>query len=218
MSPNSDIPEATIERLPVYLRCLLSAEQAGMPLINSVQLAEMAGTNAAQVRKDLSYLGELGTRGIGYDVDSLLCHLRRWLGIADDRRVAIVGFGRLGSALLGYPGFEERGFRIVAVFDTDQAKVGTRVGDVTVSALEDLEDVVTREAVDVVMLTVPANVAQSVADRVVSAGVRAILNFAPTRLETPPDVAVRQADLSVDLQVLSFHLRQAEGVDDSVVC
>lgn len=200
------IPEQTINRLPIYLRCLFQAQELDMPVINSLGLSVMAGTNAAQVRKDLSYLGELGTRGIGYDVDSLIGHISRVLGLTQSRRVAIVGFGRLGSALLGYGGFAERGFEVVAVFDSDPGKVGTPVAGSVVSSMDSLESDLKERGVEIVILTTPADHAQPVADRVVAAGVRAILNFAPATLDVPDGVKVRPVDLSVELQVLSFHL------------
>jgi len=205
MAP-AKVPPTTVQRLPVYLRCLVQASAMHMPVVNSVQIAEMAGTNAAQVRKDLSYLGEFGTRGVGYDVDSLITHLSKQLGLTESRRVAIIGFGRLGSALQSYPGFEERHMRVVAVLDADPAKIGTSVGGVTIESVEDLAAVVTRERVEIAILTVPGPAAQEIADHLVAAGVRAIMNFAPVRLRVPEGVEVRQADLAGELQVLSFHL------------
>jgi redox-sensing transcriptional repressor len=177
-----------------------------MPIVNSAQIAEMAGTNAAQVRKDLSYLGEYGTRGIGYDVDSLITHLSKRLGLTEHRRVAIIGFGRLGSALQSYPGFEERGMKVVAVFDVDPVKIGMVVEGLTVESVDDLEEVVKRERVEIAIVTVSARYAQDVADRLVASGVRAIMNFAPVRLRVPEGVDVRQADVAGELQILSFHL------------
>jgi redox-sensing transcriptional repressor len=200
------VPHTTVRRLPLYLRCLVQASAMHMPVVNSLQIAEMAGTNAAQVRKDLSYLGELGTRGIGYDVDSLISHLSKELGLTEHRRVAIIGLGRLGSALQGYPGLEERHMRVVALFDADPAKIGTQVDDVTVESVDDLEEAVKREDVEIAILTVPGAFAQEIADRLVAAGVRAIMNFAPVRLKVPEGVDVRQVDLAGELQVLSFHL------------
>jgi redox-sensing transcriptional repressor len=211
------VPEQTINRLPIYLRCLVQARTIGMRLINSLQLAQMAGTNAAQVRKDLSCLGELGTRGLGYDVGALTAHITEVLGLGEKRRVAIVGFGRLGGALLGYRGFADRGFDIVAVFDADPAKVGTRVdrrGEVssglTVGSVERLEADLRDLRVEIVILTTPADVAQAMAERVAAADVRAVLNFTPVRLELPPAVRVRPVDLSVELQVLSFYLARTD--------
>jgi redox-sensing transcriptional repressor len=212
---HGNVPQTTIGRLPIYLRCLMRAQEMNMPVINSVGIAEMAGSNAAQVRKDLSYLGELGTRGIGYDVESLIAHISRWLGLVTDRRCAIVGFGRLGSALLGYGGFGERGFAVVAVFDDDPGKVGTMANGIAVTATADLESCLHDLLVDIVILTTPAAVAQEVAERAVAGGVKAILNFAPVRLELPTDVAVRQVDLSTELQILSFHLAAVRKKDDA---
>ena len=150
MAP-SKVPPTTVQRLPVYLRCLVQASALQMPVVNSVQIAEMAGTNAAQVRKDLSYLGEFGTRGIGYDVDSLIAHLSKQLGLTEHRRVAIIGYGRLGSALQSYAGFEQRHMKVVAVLDADPAKIGTQVDGVTVESIQDLAEVVSRERVEIVV-------------------------------------------------------------------
>jgi len=215
--PMDRVPEQTVNRLPIYLRCLVQARVIGMQVVNSLQLAQMAGTNAAQVRKDLSYLGELGTRGLGYDVGALIVHVSDVLGLAVRRRVAIVGFGRLGGSLLGYPGFGDRGFEIVGVFDADPAKVGKVVdrrgavpSGLTVRSIEHLEDDLRDLRAEIVILTTTADAAQEVADRVAAAGVCAILNFTPVRIEAPEGVRVRPVDLSVELQVLSFYLAQAE--------
>ncbi len=196
-------------RLPVYLRVL--AEVAD-ETISSDDLASGAGVNAAQVRKDLSHLGSYGTRGVGYDVAYLVRQISRQLGLSEDRRVAIVGVGNLGHALAGYGGFAERGFRIVAAFDIDPRTVGQRVGDVLVEPLERLADVVSEKGVEMALLTIPATAAQAAADAVVAAGVNSILNFAPARVEAPAGVAVRQVDLGVELQILSYYGTQAAGV------
>lgn len=200
------VPDQTINRLPIYLRCLNQARAVGIAVVNSLQLAQMAGTNAAQVRKDLSYLGELGTRGIGYDVEALIAHISDVLGLTEKRRVAIVGYGRLGGALHGYRGLADRGFDIVAVFDDDPAKVGTVDGDLTIASIDDLERGLAELDVEIVILTTPTFVAQEIAERVAAAGVRAIMNFTYARLELPEGVKVRPVDLSVELQVLSFYL------------
>jgi redox-sensing transcriptional repressor len=206
------LPRTTIQRLPMYLRVLLELEEERRPLVNSVELAERCGTNAAQVRKDLSYLGELGTRGIGYDVEALVGHISEVLGIAERRRAALIGFGRFGGALLGYSGFPERGFEIVAVFDVDPAKVGQRVQaagrdePLTVLSVDDLEREVASRGVEIAIMATPARVTQQLVDRVVAAGIKAVLNLAPVSLVVPDDVTVRQVCLSTDLQVLSFHL------------
>lgn len=202
----SAIPETTVRRLPVYLRCLEEAQAAGVAMVSSSRLAEMAGSNAAQVRKDLSHLGGLGTRGLGYDVPSLARKLAHSLGLVARRRAALVGYGRLGSALVGYGGFAERGFEIVAVLDADPSKAGMDAGGVPVRAASELEEAVRTCGVEIVIITTPAAAAQPVADAAVRAGVKALLNMAPVWLVVPDDVAVRNADLAVELQVLSFHL------------
>jgi redox-sensing transcriptional repressor len=210
----TQVPPATIQRLPIYLRCLLQAETDRMPVISSGEIAAMSGTNAAQVRKDLSFLGELGTRGVGYDVQEMIGHFSRVLGVTEHRRVALVGFGKLGGALLGYTGFKERGFQIVAVFDSDPAKVGTESRGLTVLPIDDLEEVLKAEDVEILIITTPAAAVQAVADRAVAAGIKAILNMAPTGINAPDDVTVRQVCISTDLQVLSFHLaRQGDSTE-----
>jgi redox-sensing transcriptional repressor len=188
------------------LRCLIQAQALGMAVINSVGIAEMAGTNAPQVRKDLSYLGELGTRGVGYDVDALTAHISERLGMGTERRIAIAGFGRMGSALFSYGGFAQHGFLAVAILDSDPEKVGTTVDGVTVRHIDELEDVLSEENVEILVLTTPVEVTREIAKRAAAVHVKAILNFAPVRLDLPADVAVRQVDLSTELQVLSFHL------------
>jgi redox-sensing transcriptional repressor len=200
------IPEATVARLPVYLRVLAEATEETM---SSDHLASRAGVNAAQVRKDLSQLGSYGTRGVGYDVAYLVRQINRELGLSTDRRVAIVGVGNLGRALVGYRGFGERGFQTVAAFDSDPRMVGQRVGAVIVHPMTDLREVVLGERVDIAVLTTPASVAQAVTEVLVDAGVTSILNFAPVRLQVPRRVAVRQVDLGVELQILSYYEQQA---------
>jgi redox-sensing transcriptional repressor len=196
------IPEATVARLPVYLRVLAEAAE---DTISSDHLAARAGVNAAQVRKDLSHLGSYGTRGVGYDVAYLVRQINRELGLTRDRRVAIVGVGNLGHALVRYGGFAERGFRMVAAFDTDPSTVGERVGGVVVSPMSELEGIIVGERVDIALLTTPAGCAQEVTDALVAAGVNSILNFAPVRVHAPGHVAVRQVDLGVELQILSYY-------------
>ena len=203
------VPDQTINRLPIYLRCLNQARTVGIAVVNSLQLAQMAGTNAAQVRKDLSYLGELGTRGIGYDVEALIAHIADVLGLTEKRRVAIVGYGRLGGALHGYRGLADRGFNIVAVFDDDPAKIGAKAGELTVASMATLERDLRDLGVEIVILTTPTYVAQEVAERVAAAGVRAIMNFTYALLDVPEGVKVRPVDLSVELQVLSFYLARS---------
>jgi redox-sensing transcriptional repressor len=201
------IPAATVSRLPIYLRCLreLSATQE---TCSSDQLADIAGVNSAQVRKDLSHLGSQGTRGVGYDVQELRRQLREALGLNTGYAVAIVGAGNLGSALSNYDGFAAWGFEVVALFDVDETKVGGEIGGQEVLPLDDLETVVEQRNVAIGIVATPAGAAQEVADRLVSAGLRSILNFAPTVLQVHHGVEVRRVDLSTELQILTFHLHQ----------
>jgi redox-sensing transcriptional repressor len=184
--------------------------------VSSERLAELAGVNAAKVRKDLSYLGSYGTRGVGYDVEYLLHEISRELGLTHDWPVAIVGVGNLGQALANYRGFGARGFRVVALFDADPAKVGKRVGDLAIDSLDDLPTVARERGVAIGIIATPAPAAQEVADRLVGAGVNSILNFAPTVVATVPGVSLRKVDLAIELQILSFYQqrRQAAGARD----
>jgi redox-sensing transcriptional repressor len=207
------IPEATVARLPVYLRCLVDMAERGTHTVSSDQLAEAAGVNSAKVRKDLSYLGSYGTRGVGYDVEYLIYQVRRELGLEQSWPVAIVGAGNLGHALANYKGFGERGFRIVAVLDVDTAKVGERIGDLIVDHIDDLDRVVKEEQVSIGVIATPASAAQEVCDRLVAAGVGSILNFAPAHLQVPGGVSLRKVDLSTELQILSFHEQRRAAVD-----
>jgi redox-sensing transcriptional repressor len=210
------IPEATVARLPLYYRALLETADAEIGTVSSERLAELAGVNAAKVRKDLSYLGSYGTRGVGYDVDYLLHEISRELGLTHDWPVAIVGVGNLGQALANYRGFGARGFRVVALFDADPAKVGHRVGDLAIDALSDLPVLARERKVAIGIIATPAVAAQEVADRLVDAGVTSILNFAPTVVSAPPGVSLRKVDLAIELQILSFYQqrRQAAGARD----
>jgi len=203
------IPEATVTRLPVYLRSLLEVAATGTATISSETLAEMAGVNAAKVRKDLSYLGSFGTRGVGYDVQYLLFQMSAELGLNQERPVLIVGVGPLGRALANYRGFGERGFPVGALIDADPAKVGERIGDLVVRGMDDLDDVVRTTGVAIGVIATPAHAAQEVADALVAAGVRAILNFAPAMVSVPDDVSLRKVDLAVELQILSFYQQRS---------
>lgn len=205
------IPEATVARLPVYLRCLLEVADVETPTISSERLAEMAGVNAAKVRKDLSYLGSYGTRGVGYDVEYLLLHMNRVLGLTQDWPVVIVGIGNLGHALANYRGFSARGFRISALVDSDPVKVGERVAGLTVKSLVDLPAIVASDGVAIGIIATPADAAQDVADRLCAAGVSSILNFAPSIISVPRGVSVRKVDLSIELQILSFYQQRRMG-------
>jgi redox-sensing transcriptional repressor len=203
------IPEATVARLPLYYRALLEAGERQVTTISSERLAELAGVNAAKVRKDLSYLGSYGTRGVGYDVEYLLHEISRELGLTRDWPVAIVGIGNLGRALANYRGFGARGFRVVALVDADPGLVGRRVADLEVEPIDDLDRIVAERAIAIAILATPATAAQEVADRLVAAGVRSILNFAPALLTVPDGVSLRKVDLAIELQILSFYQLRA---------
>ena len=199
------IPEATVARLPVYLRSLVELADGRTATVSSERLAEMAGVNAAKVRKDLSYLGSYGTRGVGYDVEFLLFQMSRELGLTQDWPVVIVGVGNLGQALANYRGFDERGFPVAALIDADPKKVGERIGALTVRSLVELPEVVEQLGVTVGVIATPAGSAQDVASALVDAGVHSILNFAPAVVAVPEGVSVRKVDLAVELQILSFY-------------
>jgi redox-sensing transcriptional repressor len=205
------IPEATVARLPLYYRALVEMAEAKMPTVSSERLAEMAGVNAAKVRKDFSYLGSYGTRGVGYDVEYLLFQISKELGLTQDWPVVIVGIGNLGQALANYRGFSARGFRIVALVDADGAKQGLEVGGLAVEPIADLPRIVTERDVAIGIIATPASVAQSVAEQLVDAGVGSILNFAPTVLSVPENVSLRKVDLSIELQILSFYQQRRAG-------
>ena len=202
------IPEMTIRRLSIYSRCLAQLEEDGVKTISSQELAERFHLNSAQVRKDLAYFGEFGIRGIGYYVANLRAELQKILGLDREWRVVLVGFGNLGSALYHYRGFARGGFRIGAVVDDDPAKVGRTVDGLTIAPLDELPRVVQSGGFQLAVIAVPGESAQLVADRLVAAGIRAILNFAPTRLAVPKDVRLQNVDLSIELENLSFHLAQ----------
>ena len=210
------IPEATVARLPVYLRTLLQLQEDAVPTISSERLAEMAGVNAAKVRKDLSHLGSYGTRGVGYDVEFLLFQISRELGLTSDWQVVIVGIGNLGAALANYGGFGERGFPVGALVDADPEKVGTVVAGHRIHSLDELPELVRTRHLAIGVIATPATGAQDVADRLVDSGVRSILNFAPTVVVVPDDVSMRKVDLALELQVLSFY-RQRDAAFEAPV-
>ena len=199
------IPEATVARLPVYLRALQDLAAEGLATVSSGTLAEMAGVNAAKVRKDLSHFGSYGTRGVGYDVEYLLFHIRRELGLTHDWHCVIAGMGNLGQALANYGGFGDRGFVVSALVDTDPPKIGTRIGALEVHHPDDLPVLVAESDISIGVIATPSVVAQEVADRMVAAGITSILNFAPTVITVPEGVSVRKVDLAVELQILSFY-------------
>ncbi|GAC1326460.1 MAG: redox-sensing transcriptional repressor Rex [Mycobacteriales bacterium] len=199
------VPEATVARLPVYLRALHTLAEGGSTTVSSDALATAAGVNSAKVRKDLSHLGSYGTRGVGYDVAYLVYQISRELGLTQDWAVVLVGVGNLGHALAGYGGFGSRGFRIAGLVDADPARVGEIVAGMPVRPLADLDEIVRANGVSIGVITTPAAAAQDVCDRLVAAGVTSVLNFAPTLLSVPSGVDLRKVDLSVELQILSFH-------------
>jgi redox-sensing transcriptional repressor len=203
--PRRRIPEATVARLPVYLRILGEQGDEGVECVSSDRLAELAGVNAAKVRKDLSYLGSYGTRGVGYEVAYLVYQIRRELGLTHDWPVVIVGAGNLGQALSGYGGFGQRGFPVAGIVDVDPAKVGTVLGGVRVRPIDELAQIVQSKRVNIGVITTPPDAAQDAAERLVKAGITSILNFAPVVLSVPRSVEVRKVDLAVELQILSFH-------------
>ena len=202
------ISDTTVRRLSHYLRILERLDGAGEGTVSSEELAGRAGTTAAQVRKDLSLFGSFGKRGLGYAVPELAGELRDILGLDRPWRVAIVGAGRIGSALFEYRGFPERGFHIVAVLDSDPEKVGARWGDVTIRPVEKLEEVVEGEGVEMIVLAVPAEACQPIVDRAVAVGVRGVLNFAPARIDVPEHVVLKGVNLVMELEALSFALTQ----------
>jgi redox-sensing transcriptional repressor len=205
------IPEATVARLPLYFRSLLTLADELASTCSSERLADLAGVNAAKVRKDLSYLGSYGTRGVGYDVDYLLRQVSQALGLTHDWPVVIAGAGNLGRALANYGGFTSRGFPVVALVDTDETKVGEKVGETPVCHLDDLEDLVDEHQVTIGVLATPPGAAQEVADRMVSAGIGSILNFAPAVVNVPEEVSIRKVDLASELLILSFYQQRREG-------
>ena len=209
------IPEATVARLALYLRVLSGLAEQGIQTVSSDELATAAGVNSAKLRKDLSYLGSYGTRGVGYDADILIEQIGRALGLTQHHQVVLVGVGNLGHALAGYAGFASRGFQISALFDADPARIGEQINDLAVLGMDTLDEVCRGLHASIGVIATPAEAAQGVCDRLVAAGVTSILNFAPTVLVVPDNVDVRKVDLAVELQILSFHeQRKAAGLEE----
>ena len=204
-SPRRRIPEAALGRLPVYLRILVDLASDSVTRVSSEQLAELAAVNAAKVRKDLSYLGTYGTRGVGYDVQFLTYQIQRELGLNQSWPIVIVGAGNLGQALANFSGISERGFHIVGVVDKDSSKIGSLVGGVRVTHADELVQIVQAKSVSIGIIATPAQHAQEAADSLVRAGVGSIMNFAPTVLNVPEGVNVRKVDLALELQILSYY-------------
>jgi redox-sensing transcriptional repressor len=206
--PPGGIPEATVARLPVYLRALYTLAERGTSTVSSEALAAATGVNSAKLRKDLSHLGSYGIRGVGYDVEYLVYQVSRALGLTQSWSVAIVGAGNLGRALANYGGFVTRGFQISAILDSEPSLVGRKIGRVAVRHVNELESIVTSNNVAIGVIATPASAAQAVCDRLVAAGVTSILNFAPLVLKVPEGVDVRKVDLSIELQILAFHAQR----------
>ena len=200
------IPEMTIRRLSIYTRCLQQLEEDGVKTVSSPELAERFSLNAAQVRKDLAYFGEFGVRGIGYYVAGLKAELQRILGLDREWAVALVGFGNLGSALFHYKGIARQGFRIAVIIDDDPAKIGREVESVPIVSSRDLAREIKARGIQIAIVAVPADSAPAVTEQLVAAGVKGVLNFAPTRLRVGRDVRLKNVDLSIELESLSFYL------------
>lgn len=204
------IADSTVRRLSAYLRFLEDFETRGLSTISSEELANRGGTTSAQVRKDLSFFGSFGKRGLGYSVPELAGRLREILGLGREWRVVIVGAGKIGAALAQYRGFRHRGFNILAAYDNNPDKIGRKVEGIPVRDIEQLEHDIQREKPDIVVLTMPGDEAQNVVDRVVKAGVKAILSFAPAQLHAPADVAIKTVNMAMELEGLSFALTNRE--------
>lgn len=207
------IPEATVIRLSVYSRYLSEVDRKGVVTISSNEIAEGVGVSSAQVRKDLAYFGEFGTRGVGYNVKDLYRHIIKILSLNNEWPVIIVGAGNLGTALSMYGGFRQRGFKIVGIFDNDPSKIGYKLNGVEVYKLDRLKEIAEKENAQIGVITVPAEYAQEVADQLVEANIKAILNFAPKVLNVPPHVELRNVDLSVNLEILTFYLGMKKSKD-----
>ncbi len=207
MKINSNIPPATVKRLPLYLQCLEQIDSTTRG-ISSKKIAEIVKVNDAQVRRDLSYLGTLGTRGVGYDISKLRNQIELVLGLVDGWKAIIVGAGNLGSALAHYGGFKERGFKIVGLFDTDQKKIGKQLAGLTVKSIDEMKEVCTKYNVAIGIIATPKKVAENIASNLESCGVKSILNFAPVLLKNKPGIQIRSVDLSQELQILSYYLER----------
>lgn len=202
------IAESTVRRLSLYLRFLEAFEKQGIDTVSSAALASRGGTTSAQVRKDLSFFGSFGKRGLGYSVPELASRLRDILGLGREYRVTVIGAGNIGHALVSFRGFTERGFRVVSIYDGDPAKIGQEWNGFVVGDEQHLERDLDKTPVDIGIIATPASVAQGLTDRLVAAGVCAILNFAPVQLKTPDGVIVKNVNLSLELEALSYGLRQ----------
>lgn len=207
MKDRNYIPKATVERLPLYYRCLDKMDLfEDVSVVSSKELGGRLGIPSTQVRKDLSYYGEFGRRGVGYDVNSLKKSIGKILGINKEWAAVLVGAGNLGRALVNYGGFSDMGLKISDVVDADLVKIGNMVGDITVTSMKELEEIVEKNDISIGIVAVPASAAQEVTDKLVAAGVKSIWNFAPTRLKVPEEIFVRNEDLAVGIASLIYHL------------
>ncbi len=208
------ISELTTNRLSVYLRCLNELASEGIKTVSSNKMAKRFHLNSAQIRKDLACFGEFGVRGVGYYVDELREHLAKILGLDREHRVAIIGAGRLGTALTDYYGFTQSNFDVAALFDSDKKKIGATIGDAKVFDIKDFARIAKREKIDVAVIAVPAQFAQGVLERVTKAGVKAVMNFAPTPLKAGKDIKLKTVDLTISLESLSYFLAQPSNIND----
>ena len=204
--PEIRTPATTIERLPLYYRCVQKLASKGVEVISSQELGEMIGIPSTQVRKDLSYYGEFGRRGVGYEVDNLVKNLERILGLNESWELILVGAGNLGQALVNYGGFKRLGLNINYALDVDQDKIGNKLGDAEIYEIDELERVVEENNINIAVLAVPDENAQQIADRLIDAGIKAIWNFVPVRLDVPEDIEVRNEDLAIGLISLTYYL------------
>lgn len=205
------IAESTVRRLSRYLRYLEDLDTKGQQTASSDELAHLCGTTPAQVRKDLSFFGSFGKRGLGYPVHELTAHLRQILGLEREWKVVIVGAGKIGAALANYRGFRQRGFRVVGVYDNDPSKIGQPWGEAIVHDMADLAQDIQREETPIAVLAIPSDDAQDVVDRLVDAGIRAILNFAPAQITVPPHVSLKSVNMAMELESLSFALTNSSA-------
>lgn len=206
MFKKAKIPDATIGRLSLYSRYLAEADEKGITTVSSQHIANATGVTPAQVRKDLAYFGEFGTRGVGYNSKELYTYIMKILGLEKRWSVAIIGAGNLGRALFRYKGFNERGFDIKGVFDIDPEKVGKKVYSVDILPMESLEEKVKKYNIEIGLIAVPATSAQEVADRLIEVGIKGIINFAPVNINVGEDIIVRKVDLAAQLEYLTYYL------------
>lgn len=201
------IPEGTVARLSVYSRYLNEVKRKGIVTISSSEIARGVGVNSAQVRKDMAFFGEFGTRGVGYNVEKLNNEILEILGLNSIWNVALVGMGHLGCALASYKSFKQRNFNLACSFDNDPQKIGKKINEIEILSIERLEEIVAQKQTRIGVVTVPAEAAQEITNSLIRAGVQAILNFAPTRLAVPPEIVLRNVDLAVNLELFSFNIK-----------